>query len=111
VALFGVCIQNGVIKFTIFKENLAKNIPLDDAIIQTALGRVRPVVMTALIAIFGLLPAAMSHGIGAQTQRPLAIVIVGGLITSVILVLVILPLIFKIAYSRKSLEQSLEGME
>jgi len=102
VALFGVCIQNGVIKVSILKEILAEKLPIEVAVKKAALGRVRPVVMTALIAICGLLPAAMSTGIGAQTSRPLAIVIVGGLITSVLLVLLILPLFFKIAYSRKS---------
>lgn len=108
VALFGVCIQNGVILISMFRQNLSEGMPLDQAIKQGALSRVRPVVMTSLIAIFGLLPAAMSHGIGAQTSRPFAIVIVGGLVTSMILVLVILPLIFQLAYSRKTLEQSLE---
>jgi cobalt-zinc-cadmium resistance protein CzcA len=111
VALFGVCIQNGVILITMFRQNLDEGMTLAEAIKHGALSRVRPVVMTSLIAIFGLLPAAMSHGIGAQTSRPFAIVIVGGLITSMILVLVILPLIFQLAYSRKTLEQDLEGTE
>ena len=75
VALFGVCIQNGVVKLMILKQNLEIGHPtLDDAIKATAMGRVRPVVMTTLIAIVGLLPAAMSHGIGAQTARPFAVV-------------------------------------
>ena len=100
VALFGVCIQNGVILISMFKQNLGDHMSLDSAVKKGALSRVRPVVMTSLIAIFGLLPAALSHGIGSQTQRPLAIVIVGGLITSMVLVLVILPLIFKLAYRR-----------
>jgi cobalt-zinc-cadmium resistance protein CzcA len=111
VALFGVCIQNGVILISMFRQNLNEGMALDKAIKQGALSRVRPVVMTSLIAIFGLLPAATSHGIGAQTSRPFAIVIVGGLVTSMILVLVILPLIFQLAYSRKTLEQNLEGTD
>lgn len=102
VALLGVCIQNGVVKLLVLKQNLAMGHPtLDLAIKETAMGRVRPVVMTTLIAIVGLLPASMSHGIGAQTARPFAVVIVGGLFTSILLVLVILPLIFKVAYYRK----------
>jgi cobalt-zinc-cadmium resistance protein CzcA len=100
IALFGVCIQNGVIMISVFKQNLAKGMKLDDAIKTGAMSRVRPVVMTALMAIFGLLPAAMSTGIGSETQKPLAIVIVGGLITATILVLVILPTIFQIAYRK-----------
>jgi cobalt-zinc-cadmium resistance protein CzcA len=101
VALFGVCIQNGVILVTVFRQNLSARMSLEDAIRKGTLSRVRPVVMTAMIAIFGLLPAAMSTGIGSQTQKPLAIVIVGGLITSMILVLYILPIIYKVAYSHK----------
>jgi len=100
VALFGVCIQNGVILISIFKQNLDAQMPLHQAVKKGALSRVRPVVMTSLLAIFGLLPAAMSHGIGSQTQKPLAIVIVGGLITAMVLVLVILPLIFRLAYRK-----------
>jgi cobalt-zinc-cadmium resistance protein CzcA len=109
VALFGVCIQNGVVKILILKENLAEKLPLDVAVKKAAMGRVRPVVTTALIAIFGLLPAAMSTGIGAQTSRPLATVIVGGLITSVMLVLLILPLFFRIAYAKKYKMKSLDS--
>lgn len=101
VALFGVCIQNGVILISMFRQNLKAGMPLGQAVRQGSLSRVRPVMMTSLIAIFGLLPAAMSHGIGAQTSKPFAIVIVGGLVTSMILVLVILPLIFQLAYARK----------
>lgn len=102
VALFGVCIQNGVILISMFKQNLNAGMTLNEAVKHGSLSRVRPVVMTSLIAIFGLLPAAMSHGIGSQTSKPFAIVIVGGLITSMLLVLVILPLIFKLAYARKA---------
>ncbi len=102
VALFGVCIQNGVILISVFRQNLRSGMEIDKAIKEGALSRVRSVVMTSLIAIFGLLPAAMSNGIGAQTQRPFAIVIVGGLVTSMILVLIVLPLIFRITYSQKN---------
>ncbi len=101
VALFGVCIQNGVILVSVFRHNLSEKMSLDEAVRKGALSRVRPVIMTGLIAIFGLLPAAISTGIGSQTQKPLAIVIVGGLITSMFLVLLILPLIYNLAHSRK----------
>ena len=74
---------------------------LDEAVKHGAMSRMRPVVMTALMAIFGLLPAAVSTGIGSETQKPLAIVIVGGLITATVLVLLILPLMYKIAYRNK----------
>lgn len=101
IALFGVCIQNGVIIIAMFKENLEKGLPLDQAIKKGAMNRVRPIVMTALMASLGLLPAAMSTGIGSETQRPLAIVIVGGLFSAMLLSLIILPVMYKIAYTRK----------
>ncbi|MBI3502721.1 MAG: efflux RND transporter permease subunit [Bacteroidetes bacterium] len=101
VALFGVCIQNGVILVSVFRQNLSARMPLHEAIKKGALSRVRPVVMTALLAIFGLLPTAMSTGIGSQTQKPLAIVIVGGMITAMALVLFILPVIYQLSYRRK----------
>jgi len=98
IALFGVCIQNGVILISIFKKNLEEKMQLDDAIFNGVLSRVRPVIMTALMAAIGLIPAAISHGIGSETQKPLAIVVIGGLITSTILTLLILPLIYSIVY-------------
>jgi cobalt-zinc-cadmium resistance protein CzcA len=100
VALFGVCIQNGIILLTMFRRNLDAHMSLHDAIKIGALKMVRPIVMASLIAIVGLLPAALSHGVGAQTSRPFAIVIVGGGLTAMILVLIILPLIFKMAYAK-----------
>jgi cobalt-zinc-cadmium resistance protein CzcA len=90
IALFGVCIQNGVILISVFRKNLEMKMSLDDAVYEGVISRVRPVVMTA----FGLLPAAVSTGIGSETQKPLAIVVIGGLITSTILTLLILPVIY-----------------
>ena len=71
---------------------------LDESIRQGVISRVRPVVMTALMAMIGLLPAAISTGIGSETQKPLAIVVIGGLITSTILTLLILPTIYALAF-------------
>ncbi|MDQ6761121.1 MAG: efflux RND transporter permease subunit, partial [Bacteroidota bacterium] len=98
IALFGVCIQNGVILISVFRKNLEEKMPLDAAIFSGVISRVRPVVMTALMAAIGLLPAAISHGIGSETQKPLAIVVIGGLFTSTILTLLILPVIFSIVH-------------
>ena len=99
IALFGVCIQNGVILISVFKKNLEQEkMHLDTAIQQGVISRVRPVVMTALMAMIGLLPAAVSTGIGSETQKPLAIVVIGGLITSTILTLLILPAIYALAF-------------
>jgi cobalt-zinc-cadmium resistance protein CzcA len=98
IALFGVCIQNGVILISVFKKNLEEKMHLDEAIMQGVISRVRPVVMTALMAAIGLMPAAISTGIGSETQKPLAIVVIGGLVTSTILTLLILPIIYAIVY-------------
>jgi cobalt-zinc-cadmium resistance protein CzcA len=98
IALFGVCIQNGVILISVFRKNLQAHMTLHQAILHGVLSRVRPVVMTALMAAIGLLPAAISTGIGSETQKPLAIVVIGGLITSTILTLLILPIIYTLVY-------------
>jgi len=85
----------------VINQNLVKRIALNEAIKTGVISRVRPVVMTALMAIFGLLPAAISTGIGSETQKPLAIVIVGGLISATLLTLVIFPMIVHGVYKRK----------
>jgi len=98
IALFGVCIQNGVILISVFKKNIEERMPLNQAILDGVISRVRPVVMTALMAAIGLMPAAVSTGIGSETQKPLAIVVIGGLVTSTILTLLILPIIYAIVH-------------
>jgi cobalt-zinc-cadmium resistance protein CzcA len=105
IALFGICIQNGVIIISVFKQNLAKRMPLNTALKSGVMSRVRPVVMTALMAIFGLLPAAISTGIGSETQKPLAIVIVGGLISATLLTLLIFPVIVHRMYRDKDVHE------
>ena len=102
IALFGICIQNNVILLSKFKKNLFERKHLDDAIRSGVIARIRPVVMTALMAAIGLMPAATSIGIGSETSRPLAIVVIGGLITSTILTLFIFPIIFKAVYRFKT---------
>jgi cobalt-zinc-cadmium resistance protein CzcA len=98
IALFGICIQNGVILISVFKQNMLRKMSLDKSIYDGVTSRVRPVVMTALMATIGLLPAALSTGIGSETSKPLAIVVIGGLITGTVLTLFIFPLIFERAY-------------
>lgn len=100
IALFGICIQNGVILVSVFKQNLHQKIPLIQAIKLGVQSRIRPVIMTALMAALGLMPAAISTGIGSETQKPLAIVVIGGLISSTILTLMIFPLLVEIFYRR-----------
>ncbi len=101
IALFGICIQNGVILISEFHKNLKENMGLDGAIKDAVKVRTRPVVMTALMASIGLLPAALSTGIGSESQKPLAIVIIGGLVTATILTLLIFPIIFWFFTDRK----------
>jgi cobalt-zinc-cadmium resistance protein CzcA len=106
IALFGVCIQNGVILISVFKKNLDAGLHLENAIKQGVASRVRPVVMTALMAMIGLMPAAISKGIGSESQKPLAIVVIGGLVTATVLTLLILPviysLVFKLMHTRQN---------
>ena len=101
IALFGICVQNGVILISVFKKNLKLGMPLAPAVRSGVASRVRPVVMTAMMAAIGLLPAALSSGIGSETQKPLAIVVIGGLISATILTLLIFPLLFERAYQRQ----------
>jgi len=98
IALFGVCIQNGVILISVFRKNLEAKMNWEAAIKEGVRSRVRPVVMTALMAMIGLMPAALATGIGSETQKPLAIVVIGGLITSTILTLLILPVIYALVF-------------
>ena len=107
IALFGICIQNGVILISVFKKNLQKvkkhefdTHTLEKVIKEGVESRVRPVVMTALMAAIGLLPAALSNGIGSETSKPLAIVVIGGLITATTLTLLVFPLFFFAGYRK-----------
>jgi cobalt-zinc-cadmium resistance protein CzcA len=104
IALFGICILFGVLLITVFKENLEKvkgrkNI-LYRAIKKGVESRARPVMMTALMAAIGLFPAAMSHGIGSESSRPLARVVIGGILCAMIFSLLVFPLIFARAYRK-----------
>jgi len=101
IALLGICIQNGVILITEFHKNLKAKMALPEAIMEAVKLRTRPVVMTALMASIGLLPAALSNGIGSESQKPLAIVIIGGLMTATVLTLLVFPIIFWIFNRRK----------
>jgi cobalt-zinc-cadmium resistance protein CzcA len=96
VAVFGVSIQNSVILVTRINELRREGMGMLEAISEGAASRVRPMVMTALMAILGLLPMALSHGVGAETARPFAVVIIGGLITGTVLTMFILPLLYPV---------------
>jgi cobalt-zinc-cadmium resistance protein CzcA len=104
IALFGICIQDGVLLITVFKQNIEKikgqQSSLYSAIKLGVNSRIRPVMMTALMAAIGLLPAAVSHGIGSESSRPLARVVIGGIICAMIFSLWVFPLIFGWAYRK-----------
>jgi cobalt-zinc-cadmium resistance protein CzcA len=100
IALLGICIQNGVILLTEFHNNLKAKFTLEESIFMGVKARTRAVVMTALMASIGLMPAAVSSGIGSESQKPLAIVIIGGLVTATVLTLLIFPVIFWV-FNRK----------
>ena len=114
IALFGICIQDGVLLITVFKQNLDKiksgQTSLYQAIKLGVNSRIRPVMMTALMAAIGLFPAAVSHGIGSESSRPLARVVIGGILCAMMFSLWVFPLIFGWAY-RKIDHQPYESTE
>jgi cobalt-zinc-cadmium resistance protein CzcA len=95
IALFGVAVLNGIVMVSYFNKLRDEGQPLDEAITNGATIRLRPVLMTALVASLGFIPMALSHGTGAEVQRPLATVVIGGLITSTLLTLVVLPTLYR----------------
>lgn len=94
IALFGICVQNGVILISEFHKQAKSVGDLNQAIVNAVKVRTRPVVMTAMMAAIGLLPAAISNGIGSESQKPLAIVIIGGLVTATVFTLLVFPIIY-----------------
>lgn len=100
ICLFGICIQNGVIMITDIKHNILQRMPLQKAVAVSVRYRIRSVLMTAMMAMLGLMPAALSHGIGSESQRPLAIVIIGGLVGATLFTLFVFPLIVQGVYRR-----------
>ena len=94
LALFGVSVQTGVIMLEYINQLRARGHTIEDAAVEGAVLRLRPIMMTMLVATLGLLPAALSHGIGSDSQRPFAIVIVGGLISDLLLSIVLLPTLY-----------------
>jgi len=94
IALFGQAVLNGVVMLTHFNDLREQGLSVREAVVQGALGRLRTVLMTALLAMLGLLPMALSHAIGSETQRPLALVVIGGLVSATLLTLLVLPTLY-----------------
>lgn len=94
IALFGQAVLNGVVMVSVFDQLIAEGKTPEEAVQEGAMSRLRTVLMTGLLAMFGLLPMALSHNIGAETQRPLAVVVIGGLISATLLTLLVLPSVY-----------------
>ncbi|MBN8707934.1 MAG: cation transporter [Verrucomicrobia bacterium 61-8] len=102
IALSGVAVLNGVVMISFIKKLREEGAALDDAIFRGSVTRLRPVLMTALVASLGFVPMAIATGPGAEVQRPLATVVIGGIISSTLLTLVVLPVIYRIFHRDKS---------
>ena len=103
IALFGVAVLNGIVLMAEFKRhgNQPNLDALKEMVTKSTLTRLRPVLMTALVAALGFMPMALSHGAGAEVQKPLATVVIGGLITATMLTLLLLPALFIMIENRK----------
>ncbi|MBC8038157.1 MAG: efflux RND transporter permease subunit, partial [Rhizobiales bacterium] len=100
IALSGVAVLNGVVMLSFIRSLTAQGLPLDDAIQKGSLARLRPVLMTALVASLGFVPMALNIGAGAEVQRPLATVVIGGVISSTILTLLVLPVLYRMVHGK-----------
>ena len=101
IALSGIAVLNGLVMLSFIKERLIETGDLMKSIVEGALIRLRPVLMTALVASLGFVPMALNTGIGAEVQRPLATVVIGGIISSTLLTLVVLPVLYRIVYAKQ----------
>ena len=101
IALSGVAVLNGVVMLSFIRDLRVKGVELEAAIIEGALTRLRPVLMTALVASLGFVPMALNIGTGAEVQRPLATVVIGGILSSTVLTLLVLPVLYQLMYGDK----------
>jgi len=102
IALSGIAILNGLVMVSFIRELIREGRPLEEAITEGALTRLRPVLTTALVASLGFVPMAINTGIGSEVQRPLATVVIGGIISSTLLTLVVLPVLYRIFHKNNS---------
>lgn len=108
IALSGVAVLNGLVMITFINQLRRENVPLDKAIVQGSLTRLRPVLMTALVASLGFVPMALATGPGAEVQKPLATVVIGGIVSSTLLTLLVLPALYRV-WSREG--ESMPGVD
>lgn len=104
IALSGVAVLNGLVMISFINKLHEENVSLDEAITRGAITRLRPVLMTALVASLGFVPMAIATGSGAEVQRPLATVVIGGIISSTLLTLIILPALYRIFHRDRKIE-------
>ncbi len=102
IALCGVAVLNGMVMVSFIRSLREQGLPLEQAIEEGAMTRLRPVLMTAFVASLGFLPMAIAAGTGAEVQRPLATVVIGGVLSSTLLTLLVLPLMYQLAHRRSS---------
>jgi cobalt-zinc-cadmium resistance protein CzcA len=110
IAVFGVAMLNGIVLVSFMNDLRRQGRSVREAVREAALLRLRPVLMTASVAILGLLPMLVSQGVGAETQRPLATVVVGGLLTSTLLTLIMLPVIYEWIELRAEKRREIHGI-
>ena len=106
IALSGVAVLNGLVMISFIRKLRADGSSLHEAVVQGALTRLRPVLMTALVASLGFLPMALNTGTGAEVQRPLATVVIGGILSSTALTLLVLPVLYRLAYRREEEDEA-----
>lgn len=106
IALSGVAVLNGIVMVSFIRTLLDQGAKMDDAIIEGALTRFRPILMTALVASLGFVPMALNTGTGAEVQRPLATVVIGGIISSTILTLVVLPALYRLFHKKERIQEA-----
>ena len=106
IALSGVAVLNGIVMVSFIRTLLDQGAKMDDAIIEGALTRFRPILMTELVASLGFVPMALNTGTGAEVQRPLATVVIGGIISSTILTLVVLPALYRLFHKKERIQEA-----
>jgi len=111
IALSGVAVLNGLVMISFIKSLIAEGKPLDIAIQEGSTNRLRPILITALVASLGFLPMAIATGTGAEVQRPLATVVIGGILSSTMLTLLVLPLLYRLVNKPNSEAISSEKLE
>ena len=111
IALSGVAVLNGLVMISSIRALREGGLAVPDAVHTGALSRLRPVLMTALVASLGFVPMAIATGTGAEVQRPLATVVIGGILSSTVLTLLVLPLLYRLVHRRDPSEDELDSKE